>query len=214
MSSFQNIYQTLGSQYQPYYLAAQQEFNVPASILAAQDYQESTFGTYPVGPGNGGGMAQFTPATAASLGYTIQQLQNPVTAIQAQAKYDAQLLAQHGGDMAAALEAYSGNTPGYAQAVIDNASAIQSINGPAIDPSTGYAPVNTIPGPTLEEQQAGLAAQAKAAESAPSFSWLDPWPWLKYEGLNIALMLVGIVAIIIVFNSMFKSAIPIPVPVE
>lgn len=213
MSSFQNIYQSLGSQFQPYYTAAQAEYGVPASILAAQDYQESTFGTFPTGPGNGGGMAQFTSSTAQSLGYTQQDLQNPVTAIQAQAKYDAQLLAQHGGDMAAALEAYSGNTPGYAQAVIDNASSIQSINTPPID-ANGYAPVSSIPGPTLEEQQAGLAAQAKAAQSAPSFSWLNPWPWLKYEGLNIALMAVGIIAIIIVFNSMFKTSIPVPVPVE
>ncbi len=63
-------------------------------------------------------------------------------------------------------------------------------------------------GGAAAEQAAGISAPASTAPNsgAPAFSWLDPFPWLKSEGLNILLIIVGVVTIIIVVTALFRGA--------
>ena len=63
-------------------------------------------------------------------------------------------------------------------------------------------------GGAAAEQAAGISAPASASPTsgAPAFSWLDPFPWLKAEGLNILLIIVGVITIIIVVTALFRGA--------
>ncbi len=63
-------------------------------------------------------------------------------------------------------------------------------------------------GGAAAEQAAGISAPASTAPNsgAPAFSWLDPFPWLKSEGLNILLIIVGVITIIIVVTALFRGA--------
>ena len=63
-------------------------------------------------------------------------------------------------------------------------------------------------GGAAAEQAAGISAPASTAPTsgAPAFSWLDPFPWLKAEGLNILLIIVGVITIIIVVTALFRGA--------
>ncbi len=61
-------------------------------------------------------------------------------------------------------------------------------------------------GGAQNEQNAGIAAPKPQTQSASAFSWLDPWPWLKSEGLNILLIIVGVVTVIIVVTALFRGA--------
>ena len=88
-----------------------QQYDVPAQMFLDQIQAESSFNPN-VGTSAGGaiGIAQFEPATAASLGIDPT---NPVQALQGAAEYDAQLYQQQ-GSWTAALTSYSGGlTPAH-----------------------------------------------------------------------------------------------------
>ncbi len=194
-AEFLTAYNSLGIQYAADFASASAATGIPASVLAAQLYQESTFGTQ---PGNGGGPAQFLSSTAQSLGYTQAQLQNPTTAIDAMAKYDAQLQ-QQTGSLTGALQAYSGNAyPNYANTIEQNATALDTAQGSS---STALQSIPDAPvgagtaNPTVSDQT-----------GAPSFSITDPIPWLKYEGLNLLLIFGGVAGVAIAFASMFHMS--------
>ena len=63
-------------------------------------------------------------------------------------------------------------------------------------------------GGAAAEQAAGISAPSATtpANTASSFSWLDPFPWLKSEGLNILLIVTGVITIIIVITALFRAA--------
>ena len=110
------------SGYAPVYQAAASAYGFPANVLAAQGFVESSYNPNAYNPSGATGIAQFMPSTAAQYGVNPA---NPVSSIYGQAQYDANLLAQNGGNLSAALEQYSGNTPGYANRVLGIAGGTQ-----------------------------------------------------------------------------------------
>ena len=63
-------------------------------------------------------------------------------------------------------------------------------------------------GGAAAEQAAGISTPSTTApaNTGTSFSWLDPFPWLKSEGLNILLIVIGVITIIIVITALFRAA--------
>lgn len=205
-ADFLNSFAQTGSQYSSIYNLAQQTYGVPASVLAAQDYAESTFGT---ATGNGGGIAQFEPGTINGLGSSISAVQNPSVGILEQAKYMSQLIAQNGGNISAALSAYNtgsaNSTTGqqYAAGILSNANALgnqAAVSGQLSASQT----VDMIPGQSASTIQG--AAQSAQKQGCPSLS-LSPSSWVSWaecEGYNILLMLLGTIGVVIAFGAMFK----------
>lgn len=79
----------------PYYntaVSAAEKYGVPSSLFVAQIGQESGFNPNAQN-GNAFGIAQFMPATAASLGVNPN---DPTSSLYGAAKYDAQLYSQYG----------------------------------------------------------------------------------------------------------------------
>ena len=103
------------SGYAPIYQAAAKAYGLPANILAAQGFVESSYKPNAISSTGAQGIAQFEPQTAQQYGVNVA---SPSSSIYGQAQYDANLLAQNGGNLSAALESYSGNTPGYANQVL------------------------------------------------------------------------------------------------
>lgn len=118
--------------YLPTVIQAATKYGVPPSVLLAQIQQESSFGTDPgtftgsgSGPGGGAkGVTQFEDSTATMLdprgkpyipgGAATTSSSRPAdirAQIMGQADYMAALQKEHGGDLTAALTAYSGGYP-------------------------------------------------------------------------------------------------------
>lgn len=89
------------------------EFGVPAGLLAADLFVESSFNPKALSPAGAQGIAQFMPETAKQYGVDVH---SPASSIRGQAHYLRDLFDQL-GSWDAALEAYSGNTAGYAAKV-------------------------------------------------------------------------------------------------
>jgi soluble lytic murein transglycosylase-like protein len=87
-------------------LAQQDAWNVgiSANIFVRQINQESGFNPYAISPAGAIGIAQFMPATAASLGVNPY---NPVDSLQGAARLMANYVRQYGGNYAKALAAYN-----------------------------------------------------------------------------------------------------------
>jgi soluble lytic murein transglycosylase-like protein len=83
---------------------AAQSYNVSATLLAAQLYQESRFNPFAVSPAGARGIAQFTPSTAASYG--LADPFDAARAIDAQARLMRDLLRQFAA-VPLALAAYN-----------------------------------------------------------------------------------------------------------
>lgn len=100
--------------YREAFISAGAKHNVPPQLLAAQAMQESHANTDPKAAPN---MMQFKPGTwdqmNTGIAYADLSMQNAPQQIEAAAKYDAELLGQYGGDMARALDHYSGGVPAY-----------------------------------------------------------------------------------------------------
>ena len=125
-----------------------QQYGVPVNLFLAQIQGESSFNPN-IGSSTAGaeGIAQFEPATAASLG--IDPL-DPAQALQGAAEYDAQLYQQNGNSWVAALTKYTGGltpaspgNPSYATAFADAQTADaggkrsqQARKSPAVSSST------------------------------------------------------------------------------
>lgn len=97
-------------------LAQQAAWNngISANIFVRQINQESGFNPYAISPAGAIGIAQFMPATAASLGVNPY---NPVDALYGAARLMASYVRQYGGDYAKALAAYNAGPGAVAWAV-------------------------------------------------------------------------------------------------
>jgi TrbL/VirB6 plasmid conjugal transfer protein/Transglycosylase SLT domain len=159
-----------------------QQYGVPVDLFLAQIRAESSFNPN-VGTSSAGaeGIAQFEPATAASLG--IDPL-NPAQALQGAAAYDAQLYAKD-GSWTAALTTYTGGlTPAnpsnsaYATAFADAATADSSGRGTAT--AGGGITVSTPDGATTT----GTATTATATGGAANSLNLRPFTWMQTNIFN------------------------------
>lgn len=152
-----------------------QQYGVPVQMFLDQIQAESSFNPN-VGTSSAGaiGIAQFEPATAASLGIDPT---NPVQALQGAAEYDAQLYQQQ-GSWTAALTKYTGglspaNPADYGQVFADAAAAN---NGTATATNGNGLSVSTANGSTTgtATPAAGTATTASGAAGALS---LHPFTW-------------------------------------
>ena len=105
------------------YAAASKKTGVPLNLLIAQGAYESNFNPTAVSPLGAQGIAQFMPSTLASLNRQWGAHYDPFNvndATMAQARYDAQLRQQYGGNWISALNAYKSNNPnvGYGPGVM------------------------------------------------------------------------------------------------
>ncbi len=92
------------AQYAPILRSAAQRWNVSATLLAAQLYQESGFNPFAVSGAGAQGIAQFMPATARGMG--LENPFDPEQAIDAQAHLMRDLIRQFGA-VPLALAAYN-----------------------------------------------------------------------------------------------------------
>ena len=159
-----------------------QQYGVPVQMFLDQIQAESSFNPN-VGTSSAGaiGIAQFEPATAASLGIDPT---NPVQALQGAAEYDAQLYQQQ-GSWTAALTKYTGglspaNPADYGQVFADAAAAnngtATATNGTATATNGNGLSVSTANGSTTgtATPAAGTATTASGAAGALS---LHPFTW-------------------------------------
>jgi TrbL/VirB6 plasmid conjugal transfer protein/Transglycosylase SLT domain len=165
-----------------------QQYGVPVNLFLAQIQGESSFNPN-IGTSTAGaeGIAQFKPATAASLG--IDPL-DPAQALQGAAEYDAQLYQQNGNSWVGALSSYSGGltpanpgNPNYATAFADAQTAdaggtatasagdyglsVATTDGPSTTTATAAAP--TQGGGTTPASSTG----AGGALSQHPFEWMQ-----------------------------------------
>lgn len=130
------IWAVVPSQYQGMIVAAATKWGIDPNILAAVGNVESSYAPDVI---NGQrqsstgavGMFQFEPGTARQYGVKST---DPASSADGAAHYLHDLV-QSTGSMSAALQAYSGNTPGYAAKVIGQANG----NPPAADPNAATA---------------------------------------------------------------------------
>lgn len=129
---------------------------LPANLLRAQLAQESGFNAAARSPTGALGIAQFEPATAASLG--VNPL-DPHASITAAAKLDAQYLAEYNGSVTEMLEAYNAGPGAVAQygASVPYAETKQYVA--AIESAAGV-------GSTLSGASGGLVAQSTGVLSS------------------------------------------------
>lgn len=114
-----------------------------------------------------------------------------------------------------AFPAAPGATQQFAQAIDAQGGTLLPMVTPGVAGAQAQQQSNTVyneylaqNGGAAAEQAAGIAApsQTTSKTSPSAFSWLDPWPWLKSEGLNILLIVVGVVVVIIVVTALFRAA--------
>lgn len=107
--------------YETYIRTAAERYGVPVALLREQLRQESGFNPNAGSPAGAQGIAQFMPATAASMGVDPW---NPVSAIDGAARLMSQYLKDYAGDVSKALAAYNagpgavakyGGVPPYAE---------------------------------------------------------------------------------------------------
>ncbi len=128
------------------------------------------------------------------------------------------------GAATAAMEGVPFAMPATPTAVTQFDTALQAQGGGAVYPTPGTSTAAseaasnnvfnqylTNIGGGAAEQAAGIttpaASSAPATSNAtPAFSWLDPFPWLASEGLNLLLIVLGVVTVIIVLTALFRQA--------
>jgi hypothetical protein len=148
------------SGYSSTYAAAGQAYGINPSLLAAQGYQESSFNPN-ASNGTAYGIAQFEPATAQQYGVNRS---SATSSIYGQAQYDATLIAQNNGNVGAALQQYSGNTPGYSNAIfqtsgLNNSTAINGVTSSGYTAGQGLnVAVNATSGSSVLPSSAGMYA--------------------------------------------------------
>ncbi len=221
------------SGYAPVYQAAASAYGLPANVLAAQGFVESSYNPNAYNPSGATGIAQFMPSTAAQYGVNPS---NPVSSIYGQAQYDANLLAQNGGNLSAALESYSGNTPGYANQVLgvagqtstnqpqylyqlmNNAQGVNtapsSIMG-AVQNAQGINGTGGVTGTALASGNAFNTCQNQNCGYSPSCWWDYFICIMQQDALTAFLVIVALLLVIFGVYKMVSGngskVVPVPV---
>jgi hypothetical protein len=206
----------------PYIQQAATATKLPETVVAAQNYAESGYGSN-LGPSSGGaeGPWQFLVSTWAGLGMPAGQENSWPVSTQAYIKYMDQLLAQENGNVRNALAAYNAG-PGNLQAGYGYADSILAM--------AGQSSAITVGSPNQPQQtQAGLsdilgipADIVTFFKDADSFLnkllWLiNPANWIRIGSFIIGILLVtaGIYALIKVSSDEPLVSMPkvVPIPV-
>ena len=138
-----------------YIQQAAQGTKLPESVVAAQNYTESGYGTN-LGPSSAGaeGPWQFIPSTYTGLGFSAGTINDWSDSTSAYIKYMNQLLAEEGGNVRDALAAYNAGPAnlsagyGYADSILSLAGQSSTITVAPADTSTSSSlnPLSGISG--------------------------------------------------------------------
>lgn len=134
---------------------AAQGTKLPESVVAAQNYTESGYGTN-LGPSSAGaeGPWQFEPSTYTGLGFSLGTINDWSDSTSAYIKYMNQLLVEEGGNVRDALAAYNAGPAnlsagyGYADSILSLAGQSSTITVASADTSTSSSlnPLSGISG--------------------------------------------------------------------
>jgi hypothetical protein len=202
----------------PFFQAAAKATGLPVSVVAAQNYTESAYGTNQ-GPSSAGaeGPWQFLPSTFGGLGFPLSKITDWAISTQAYIKYMSELLQQEHGNVRNALAAYNagpGNLSagyGYADSILAMAGQSNSITtGTSTAASTasgGLGGILSIPG--------DIVNFFKDADSLVlKLHWLfQPSSWLRIGSFLVAI--VFLIGAIIIFTKTDEKigSVPLPMPV-
>lgn len=138
-----------------YIQEAAQGTKLPESVVAAQNYTESGYGTN-LGPSSAGaeGPWQFEPSTYTGLGFSLGTINDWSDSTSAYIKYMNQLLTEEGGNVRDALAAYNAGPAnlsagyGYADSILSLAGQSSTITVAPADTSTSSSlnPLSGISG--------------------------------------------------------------------
>lgn len=210
----------------PYISDAASATGLPESVVAAQNYTESGYGSNE-GPSSAGaeGPWQFLPSTFQGLGYSISGIWNWSVSTQAYIKYMNQLLQQEGGNVRNALAAYNAG-PGNIQAGYGYADSILAMAGENSSVTTTAATTSSASGgeesstatsifPDISNIT-GFFGDAKTFIDA--LLWIvNPASWLRIGSfaIGIILLAIAIYAFVRVGDDqpLFKMPQVVPVPV-
>jgi hypothetical protein len=126
-----------------YIQEAAQGTKLPESVVAAQNYAESGYGTN-LGPSSAGaeGPWQFEPTTYTGLGFSLGTINDWSDSTSAYIKYMNQLLAEEGGNVRDALAAYNAGPAnisagyGYADSILSQAGQSSTVTVATSDSGT------------------------------------------------------------------------------
>lgn len=208
-----------------YISAAAKATGLPESVVAAQNYAESAYGSN-LGPSSAGaeGPWQFEPATYTGLGFSLGTINQWGPSTQAYEKYMSQLLHEENGNVRDALAAYNAGPAnkaagyGYADSILSEANQsknlqIGSPNQPQQTSPDQTASILSWPGDIT-----GFFHDSK--DLIDALLWIvNPASWLRIGSFAIGILLILMAVWIFVKvgsgDPIVKapSTIPIPVPV-
>jgi Transglycosylase SLT domain len=209
-----------------YFQAAAKATGLPESVVAAQNYTESGYGTN-LGPSSAGaeGPWQFLPSTYTGLGFNVATINQWGPSTQAYEKYMQQLLHTEGGNVRNALAAYNAG-PGNLQAGYGYADHILALANSSknLQVGTPNQPQQTSP----DQTAGGLLSWPgditgffhDAKDFMDALLWIvNPASWLRIGSFAMGILLI--LAAIWLFIKVGSDepiigkgpTIPLPVPV-
>ena len=192
---------------------------LPVSVVAAQNYTESGYGTNE-GPSTAGaeGPWQFLPSTYGELGFPASGITSWPTSTQAYIKYMNDLLSEEHGNVRNALAAYNAGPDniqagyGYADEILALAKQSPNITVGADSSST---PTTTDMGSGILSWPGQIVGFFGDADTfVTKLAWIvEPGSWLRIGSFLIAIILL--IGAIMVFTHADEKigSLPIPVPV-
>lgn len=192
---------------------------LPVSVVAAQNYTESGYGTNE-GPSTAGaeGPWQFLPSTYGELGFPASGITSWPTSTQAYIKYMNDLLSEEHGNVRNALAAYNAGPDnisagyGYADEILALAKESPNITVGADQSGT---PTTTDLGSGILSWPGQIVGFFGDADTfVTKLAWIvEPGSWLRIGSFLIAIILL--IGAIMVFTHADEKigSLPIPVPV-
>jgi hypothetical protein len=165
--------------YLPYMQDAANLYGLDLNKFIAQMFKESRFNPFAISPKNGiyggaVGIGQIEPATAQDMslrwGYNVNP-NDPITNIYASARYMSELekkFASQPNFETAAMQAYSGNTPGYAADVNRMADEISKVNLNNFEFPTSLLSKQEIAAAQSDQPSLNPVAPGAAPSAAPT----------------------------------------------
>lgn len=208
-----------------YIQQAAQGTKLPESVVAAQNYTESGYGSN-LGPSSAGaeGPWQFEPGTYTGLGFSLGTINDWSDSTSAYVKYMNQLLKEEGGNVRNALAAYNAG-PGNISAGYGYADSILSLAGQSgsITVATSDSTSNT--GASLNPLSGLSGLTSSITEIASVFKDLDtvvldilnPSFWLRIGAFlaGVFFLITGIWCLVHASDNspLVPQNVPIPVPI-
>lgn len=193
---------------------------LPQSVVAAQNYDESGYGTNE-GPSTAGaeGPWQFLVSTFTGLGFNASGITDWSTSTQAYIKYMNELLAEEHGNVRDALAAYNagpGNIAagyGYADTILSEAGQGQGIT---VATKQSGIPTTTDTGSGILSWPGQITSFFSDADTFIKFM-INPSSWLRIGAFGVAtiLVVIALYAFMRVGSDkpLLPSTIPVPIPV-